>query len=371
MFAKVRVIIKNLDWFLLVSVLLLVCFGLAEMYSISYSQGASGSVIFKKQLLAAILSVAVMLALIFVDYYFFYSYSQYFYLLAAGLLLLVLFFGQVVNSTKGWFSLAGLSFQPVEFAKFALLLFLARYFADAPLSFQPVKRLLISGVSMAVLILLVLLQPDLGSAALLFAIWFGLIIALGFPKKYLAVIVVSLALLAVVSWQFLLADYQKERILTFISFGSTTTALSRDYNINQAVIAVGAGGWLGRGLGFGSQSQLKFLPEAKNDFIFAVISEELGFLGVALTLLFFSLIFYRLLASLKRVNNDFGIFFLLGAGILIFIEMFVNIAMNMGLLPVVGIGLPFLSYGGSAMLINLMIVGVAESIIVRAKIKNY
>ena len=347
---------------------MLVCFGLAEIYSVSYSQGVGGMVVFKKQLLATILSVIIMFALIFVDYYFFYSFNHYFYIGAIILLVAVLFFGQTVNGTKGWFNLPGFSFQPVELAKFFLLLFLARYFSDAPISSEPLKRLIVSGLGVLLLVALILLQPDFGSAAILFAAWFLLIIVLGFPKKYILTIVVSLMLMFGLSWQFFFKDYQKQRIL---SFASPSATLSQDYNVNQAIIAVGAGGWLGRGLGFGSQSQLKFLPEAKNDFIFAVISEELGFLGVALALSFFILIFYRLLANIKKINNDFGIFFLLGAAVLIFIEMFTNIGMNMGLLPVVGIGLPFLSYGGSAMLANLMIVGVAESIIVRAKIKNY
>ncbi len=368
MFGKLRVIVKNLDWFLLASVLLLVCFGLAEVYSVSYSQGAGGLAIFKKQLLATILGVVLMGALIVVDYYFFYSYNHYFYLTAVILLIAVLVFGEIINGTKGWFSLWGFSLQPVELVKFCLLLLLARYFSDEPMSSRPLRRLLVSGLGVGILITLVLMQPDLGSAAVLFAVWFCLVIFLNFPKKYLLIIIAAMLALFALSWQFFLKDYQKQRIMSFVA---PSTTLSRDYNVNQAMIAVGAGGWLGRGLGFGSQSQLKFLPEAKNDFIFAVISEELGFVGVALALFFFAIIFYRLLANLKKINNDFGIFFLLGAVTLIFIEMFVNIGMNMGLLPVVGIGLPFLSYGGSAMLAHLMIIGVAESIIVRAKIKNY
>jgi rod shape determining protein RodA len=228
--------------------------------------------------------------------------------------------------------------------------------------------LIFTGLGTGLLIALVMLQPDFGSAAILFGLWFLLAFFVGLPKRYLAVIVLALVLAFGLGWQFFFKPYQKERIMSFVSPESTLTG---DYNINQAIIAVGAGGWLGRGLGFGSQSQLKFLPEAKNDFIFAVISEELGFVGVILALSFFGLIFYRLLANLSRINNDFGMFFLLGAAILIFIEMFTNIGMNMGLLPVVGITLPFLSYGGSSLAANLILVGIVQSIIVRSKIKNY
>ncbi len=368
MWSKLNALIKNLDWWLLTSVILLVCFGLAEVYSVSYSQGTGELVNFKKQLLSVILGLAIMLILILTDYYFFYSYNNYFYLLAILILLAVLVFGRVVNKTKGWFSIFSLNFQPVELVKLFLLIFLARYFSGVSLRQSPFKHLFLSGIGVAGLVFLIMLQPDLGSAAILFAVWFVLLFFIGFSKKYLALILLTMAVLFVLGWQFFLKPYQKERLSSYVA---PISSLSRDYNVNQAIIAVGAGGWLGRGLGFGSQSQLKFLPEAKNDFMFAVISEELGFLGVAITLFFFGLIFFRLLKNLPKVKDDFGIFFLLGTAILIFIEMFINIGMNMGLLPVVGIGLPFLSYGGSAMLVNLMIIGIAESIIVRSKIKNY
>jgi rod shape determining protein RodA len=146
--------------------------------------------------------------------------------------------------------------------------------------------------------------------------------------------------------------------------------LDQGYNVAQAIIAVGAGGIRGRGIGFGSQSQLKFLPESQNDFIFAVVCEELGLLGAFLVIFFFAVFFYRCFASLRKIKNNFGVFFIIGAACLIFIEMFINIGMNIGILPVVGISLPFLSYGGSAMIANMIIVGVMQSIIIRSRV-NY
>jgi len=195
-----------------------------------------------------------------------------------------------------------------------------------------------------------------------------MLLLIGLPKRYLLTIAAAFILVTVIFWNFFFKDYQKDRIISFLQPAS---GLQRDYNVNQAMIAIGAGGWLGKGLGFGSQSQLRFLPEATTDFIFAVIAEELGLVGVILTLLFFAVFFYRLFSYLPKINNDFGIFFILGVVSLLFLEMSVNIGMNLGLLPVVGIGLPFLSYGGSAMISNLIMVGVIQSIIVRSKIKNY
>ena len=195
-----------------------------------------------------------------------------------------------------------------------------------------------------------------------------MIIIAGFNKKYF--LVIGLILLIILSglWIFFFKDYQKQRVFTFLD--PSFNPLNQGYNVAQAIIAVGAGGITGRGIGFGSQSQLKFLPEAQNDFIFAVIAEELGFLGVCLIISFFTIFFYRCLISLKKINNDFGIFFILGSMGLIFIEMFINIGMNIGILPVIGISLPFVSYGGSAIISVFILVGIIESIIIRSKI-NY
>lgn len=277
----------------------------------------------------------------------------------------VIFFGHTIRGTKGWFYIGTFGIQPVEFIKFILILFLARYFSTSSLKSNPLKHLLITGAGALVFFLLVLAQPDFGSALLLFSIWLVLILAAGFPKKYFVVIFLVLAVLAAGGWAFYLKPYQKQRILTFLN--PSFDSLNQGYNVSQAIIAVGSGGVTGRGVGFGSQSQLKFLPESQTDFIFAVVAEELGFLGAMLVFGFFGIFFARCLLNLKKINNDFGIFFILGAAGLIFIEMFINIGMNIGIMPVVGISLPFLSYGGSSMLSNLMLVGVIESIIIRSK----
>ena len=215
---------------------------------------------------------------------------------------------------------------------------------------------------------LVLLQPDFGSALMLGAIWLIMVILAGFPKKYLLIIFASSLLIFILAWSFFFKDYQRQRVLTFLNPGENS--LAEGYNISQAIIAVGSGSWHGKGVGFGSQSQLKFLPEAQNDFIFAVIAEELGFLGVALVLFFFALFFSRCLAAVKRLPNDFSIYFILGAAGLIFIQMFINIGMNIGIMPVVGLSLPFISYGGSSIFSLFILTGIIENIIIKSKI-NY
>ncbi len=368
MFGKLSIYSKHFDWVLFASVLLLICVGLAEIYSIALGQSAIDLLNFQKQLGFVFLGIVLLFAFAFFDYYNLRSYSNYLVLAGVLMLVTVLIFGNTIRGTKGWFSFAGFGLQPVEFIKFILIVFLARYFSSASLKIKPLKHLMISFGGVLIFITLVLAQPDFGSALILFAIWFAMIILAGFNKKYFIIIFLVLALIMSGSWFCLFKDYQKERVMTFLN--PSFEPLNQGYNISQAIIAIGAGGLTGRGLGFGSQSQLKFLPEAQTDFIFAVVAEELGFFGAVLVLLFFCIFFWRCLSHLRKIKNDFAVFFILGAASLIFIEMFINIAMNMGLLPVIGISLPFLSYGGSAMISNLILVGVIESIIIRNNI-NY
>lgn len=367
MFSRVSIYLKNFDWILFFAVILLACFGLAEIYSIALGQDTIDLLNFKKQIFFIIIGILLLFSFAVLDYHFLRSYSNYLYLFGLVMLVGVLMFGTSIRGTRGWFYLGNFGFQPVEFIKIILILFLARFFSSVTVLARPMKYLLISGIGSLIFIALVLFQPDFGSALILLLIWLAMVIFAGFNKKYFIIISLVLLIIFAGSWTLFFKDYQKQRIITF--FAPASDPLNRGYNVTQAIIAVGAGRMTGRGIGFGSQSQLKFLPEAQNDFIFAVISEELGFLGAFLIILFFSVFFYRCLTHLSKINNDFGVFFILGAVGLIFIEMFINIGMNIGILPVVGISLPFVSYGGSAVLTSLILVGIIESIIIRSKIK--
>jgi len=368
MFSRLLLYLKNFDWILFASVFLLACFGLAEIYSVALGQDGADLLNFKKQIFFVILGVVLLFLFAFLDYHFLKNYSPYLYIMGVGLLILVLIFGRTIRGTRGWFYFGNFSFQPVEFIKIILILFLARFFSNMSRQIRPLKYLILSGLGTLFFIILVLAQPDFGSALILLALWLIFLLIAGFKKKYF--LTIGLILLVVFSslWIFSFQDYQKQRVITFLN--PNFDPLDQGYNVSQAIIAVGAGRLTGRGIGFGSQSQLKFLPEAQNDFIFAVVAEELGFLGIFLIILFFSILFSRCLLNLRKINNDFGVFFVLGALGLLFIQMFINIGMNIGLLPVVGISLPFLSYGGSAIISSFILVGILESIIIRSKI-NY
>lgn len=341
----------------------LILMGLAAIYSVALSQESADFIFVKKQLIAFTIGAIFFFGLAFSNYRFLRGYSVVLYAVGVVLMMAVLIFGTTVRGTTGWFSLFGFSFQPVELMKFFLVIVLARYFAERARRRLGWREILESGLITAAPTGLVLLQPDLGSALVLVGVWAALLLLAGVKKRHLLVIVTVFVTVFVLSWTFLFADYQKARVMTFMN--PAEDPLGEGYNVTQAIIAVGSGEWFGRGLGFGSQSQLKFLPEAQTDFIFAVIAEELGFLGVMLILIAFVLLFYRLLRLARLVSDNFSSFLLLGIGSVFFFQFSVNIGMNLGLLPVTGIALPFVSYGGSSLLLMLVMMGVVQSVALR------
>jgi rod shape determining protein RodA len=224
---------------------------------------------------------------------------------------------------------------------------------------------IVSGLLALVPFTLVLMQPDLGSALVYLVMWLGLLLFSGIKRVYSLILVVSGILVSWGAWAFALKDYQKNRIISFLN--PAADPLGSGYNVIQSKIAVGSGGLFGRGLGHGSQSQLRFLPEQHTDFIFAVLTEELGFLGGFLLLFLFLILFVRMIKAGKFSRDEFGIILAIGAVIIFTFQIFTNVGMNIGILPVTGIPLPLVSYGGSALLIFLMLIGLIESVFVRGR----
>jgi len=360
---RILLYLKQFDWVLLAAVLVLVSLGLAAIYSIGLGREIPDFLNFKKQLLTFIAGLVLLFFFSFVDYKIYKKYYLALYGLAILLLLAVLVFGRTIRGTTGWFSFGVANFQPVEIVKLVLLIFLARYLGDRSRELHRFKFVLVSGLAAGALILLVLLQPDLGSALVLFILWFGLLLVAGLKRSHLLLMLAAGVMMIIIAWMFVLVPYQKDRVLTFVN--PSADALGRGYNITQAIIAVGSGQVFGRGLGFGSQSQLRFLPESHTDFIYSVLAEELGLAGVALILGFFTLILYRAYRNSREVRDDFGLFLVLGFMILLASQVAINIGMNIGLAPITGITLPFVSYGGSSLIVNLIIVGILESIFAR------
>ncbi len=358
-------VIKNFDWILFGATILLIAFGLAAIYSITISFDQPNWLNFQKQIIFALAGIILIFLMSLVDYRLWRDFSYWLYGLVVLLLVGVLFFGATVSGTTGWFSFLGINFQPVELAKVVLIIFLAWFFSIRGLEIRQAKNFLISALATSLLFLLIMFQPDFGSAIILVLLWLAMLFFSKVNKKHLLVTGLGFIVFAIIAWFFIFQPYQKDRIFSF--FNPQADPYNRGYHVRQAMTAVGAGQIFGRGLGFGSQSQLKFIPASETDFIFAVIAEELGFLGVGLILFFWGVIFYRLIRAARSIaaKDDFAAFFILGVSALFFIQIIINIGMNIGIVPVTGISLPFLSYGGSFLVISLILIGMVESMIVK------
>jgi rod shape determining protein RodA len=363
MFRRLVDNLRKFDWVLLVATVLLFCLGLAAIYSVSLSQEQSDLTDFNKQVIFGLIGFTVLFFVGFSNYASLRVYSRFLFVGVMGLLIGVLFFGTVIRGTKGWFNLFGFGFQPVELAKIVIIIMLAKFFSNRLQQFKVHKHILVSFFIFLILAVPVLLQPDLGSTLVMGGIWFIVLLLTGIDKKYIIILLILMIFVSSFAWGFMLKDYQKGRIMAFLD--PQADPLGTGYNVSQAIIGIGSGRFFGRGLGFGSQSQLKFIPEAQTDFIFAVLAEELGLFGVFLVLGFWGLIFYRLLRIAKQAKNDFGQFLVLGIMSLFFIHIVVNVGMNLGVMPVMGISLPLLSYGGSFLVVTLGLIGIAESVAVR------
>lgn len=272
------------------------------------------------------------------------------------LLVLVTIVGNVVKGAQSWFSLGFASFQPTDFAKLALIFLLAKYLAKRHVEIAHIRHILVSGAYALIPTILVLLQPDLGSALVLSGIWFCLVLVSGISKKHLILVLSGALISFIIAWVFVFAPYQKDRIKTFID--PLSDIRGSGYNVYQSQIAIGSGGIFGKGVGFGTQSRLEFLPEHQTDFIFAAFAEEWGFIGVLVVLGLFLVLLWRLLSIAIISATNFELFAVLGIIFLFLIHIIVNVGMNLGVMPVTGIPLPFMSYGGSHLLTEWMALGI-------------
>jgi rod shape determining protein RodA len=355
---------KGYDWFLLGSVIFLCAIGLAVLFSTTFEVNWSTDA--AKQVFFMGLGLALMFVLSRIDYRIYKSYTGILYIIVVLLLAFLAVasrFGLVGGiEAKGavrWINLGFFQFQPSLLSQLLMAIILAKYFADNYEALQNFKAVFKSAVYVGIPTLLVAIQPDLGSA-LVFVFMWGLMLMLSNAKRiYIAVmLVVGLASLPVL-WQFL-KDYQRDRVLTFLN--PTADPMGTGWNVKQAMIAIGSGQMWGRGLGRGTQSQLNFIPEKHTDFIFASLAEELGFIGVSITIGLFAVIFYRGIRIAVLARDFFGTYLAVGLLSIIFIHVFVNIGMNMGVLPVTGIPLPYISYGGTPILVDLAAIGLLQSI---------
>lgn len=353
-------ILQRYDWVLLLCVFSLFAFGLSAIYSVELSQESADFWLFKKQLIALAIGIVLMFFVSQSNHLQLRNYGRGLYLFGLTLLVLVLFFGRELNGTTGWFIVGPVSFQPVEFMKLALAIELARYFGEHAHRRFSWRDIFGSGLLVAAPVGLTMLQPDLGSASLLIGMWVIVLFFAGLRRSHVLVLGILGVILVASSWFIFFDDYQKERVYVFLD--PSRDALVSGYNITQAKIAIGSGQLFGRGLGFGSQSQLKFLPSSQTDFVFAVVAEELGFVGVFLLLMAFAVLFWRILRIARISNDNFTSFLVIAIFGGLFVQTFINIGVDLAILPATGVALPLVSYGGSSLILSLVMLGVIESI---------
>lgn len=350
--------LEQLDWILFGSLVVLLCISAVSLWSMSAHNNFFG-----KQIVWIGIGSAIFFLFAFVDYRLWRS-NGYILLLGYGicaLLLLMLFFlGARINGAVGWFRVGGFVFQPIEPAKLVLVLLLAKYFSNRHIAIYQLHYLVISGSYAALLIALVFFQPDLGAAIILLGIWIFITIFSGIRMKHFINLLLILALVSGIGWFSVLKPYQKARITAFIN--PYHDPRGSGYNTIQSLIAVGSGKVFGKGVGYGTQTRLQFLPEPESDFLFAAFAEEWGFAGGMFLLALYGILFWRMLKIGMNAPDNFAKLFVLGFSAIIFLQIFIHIGMNIGIFPITGTTLPFLSYGGSSLVTLLAGVGIIESI---------
>lgn len=349
-------ILPKIDWVLFLSMILLTLFGIFMIYSSSIDIGEKTNFV-NRQIIYFVLGLIIYFIVTLINYRILLSLSPWIYLTILLLLIVTFILGLETRGSTRWIDLGLINLQASEIAKPVLILFLSNYFIkNLPNS---LKNISISFLIMIVPTFLIFKQPDLGNSIVLFLIWGGLIYIIGI--RFLYILILSFfGLIAFPIGFSLLKGYQKERLLTF--FNPNSDPLGSGYNVVQSIIAVGSGQLLGRGFGRGTQSHLNFLPEQQTDFIFATTAEELGFLGIFLILILFFFMLYRIINIASKSDSREGSLICYGSAIVIAVQLFINAGMNMGLLPITGITLPFVSFGGSSLISMMILLGLVNSV---------
>ncbi len=358
---------KNYNWPLFLSAFFLVLFGIMMIYSTTFNLRAPFLKSFTfRQIIFALIGFGVMLIVSQVHYRALSNYTLHLYLLILVLLILVIIFGRVTRGAVSWLRLGPFNIEPSEIAKLVMIIVLAKHFAKRISLVLGFKEIILSFIYIVIPVFLVAIQPDFGSAFIIFLIYLGMLLMVRVSKTQLLVTFSVLLIASILVWSFVLLDYQKERLLNFLN--PFKEPLGTGYSTIQSMIAVGSGNILGQGLGRGFQSQLNFLPEKHTDFIFAAIAEELGLVGASVIIILFGIFLFSIIRVIRNCSDNFGKLIGVGSIIMVLSQALIYIGMNTGIMPVTGIPLPFVSYGGSSLVVNLLLVGILQSIWVRNRL---
>lgn len=355
----------SIDWVLLSATFSIVFFGLITMNAF-----VGSNLFFEKQLISfAIAVIAFFLATqIDTDILKRTNVLVTLFIVMSVLLIILFGLGHIAKGAQSWFKVGTFAFQPADAMKLILVLILAKYFSRRHVEIAHFRHIIVSGVYALIPFILVLLQPDFGSAMIIFLIWFGMILVSGVSKKHLAFVFLAGLLVFGGLWVEVFKPYQKARVMTFLN--PLSDIRGTGYNAYQSTIAVGSGQITGKGVGYGTQSRLRFLPEYQTDFIFSAFAEEWGFVGVLIFFFLFALIIWRIITIALLGSTNFEILY--GAGVAVFFiaHFTVNIGMTIGLLPVTGVTVPFMSFGGSHLLVEFVALGLLVSMKKNARITH-
>ncbi|GMQ95314.1 MAG: rod shape-determining protein RodA [Patescibacteria group bacterium] len=344
---------SDIDWVLFAAVLPILGAGLVTMDSF-----VGENYFFEKQIVWIFFALAIFFALSFIDFRFLRRTGVLVTLFMAAIIVLVALLGldQAVKGARSWLDFGAFSFQPSDPIKLLVILILAKYFSRRHIEIAHIRHIIVSGAYAGIPFLLVFLQPDLGSAIIIFFIWLGMVLVSGISKKHLLLVFFLGLVLFGVLWSFVFEEYQQQRVLTFLN--PLTDIQGTGYNAYQSMVAVGSGEIMGKGVGYGTQSRLQFLPEYETDFIFAAFAEEWGFVGVLILFALFAIVIWRILSNSLLGATNFEMLFGMGLAIMLISHFTVHVGMNIGLLPVTGTTIPFMSYGGSHLVTEFTGLGI-------------
>ncbi len=354
-------LLKRHDWYLNAAIFLLAAASLTILYSID-------TMFFWRQLVWWLIAIAVIFLFSWVDWrplinYRWIIFSIYGFVVF--LLIITLLIAPTIRHSRSWIVFGPFQFQPSELAKAVLIFILSYFLARRHIGIGNWRVLLKTFLYFAIPAVLILLQPDLGTASIIFGIWLSFLFVSGIRWRHLLIGFVIFAILLALSWQIFLKDYQKTRISAF--FQPKTDPLGINYSVTQSKIAIGSAGLFGKGFKQGTQIQLGFLPEAQGDFVLAAFIEEWGLIGGAAVIATFVFLILRIIRTGLLSENNFSKFICLGTTIMFLMQFIFNVGSNLGLLPVVGVSFPFLSYGGSNLLTNVILIGIIQSMVIRQR----
>lgn len=352
--------LKNIDYFFLFTVMCLLISGWFVLYSASYQESLNTGIDFtQKQFVWIGIAVFVFLICLLIDYHFFINISFILYGIVIGLLLVVLLFGGAKYGAKRWISISGFTLQPSEIAKLAVILAVVKYLVWDIENRRNIKYIIFTGLIISLPLFLIFKQPDLGTTLIFVPTVFVMLFVAGMRWVYVVTVFLVTIVSMPMAWNFL-RPYQKARVLTF--FNPESDPLGTGYSIIQSKIAIGSGGIIGKGWFGGTQNRLNFIPERHTDFIFSVVGEEWGFIGTVIVIFLFFVVAASGFNVARKAPDVSGKFLAVGLITLFTVQVSVNIGMTIGLLPVTGIPLPFMSYGGTSLVVTMGMMGLLQNI---------